>query len=230
MTVRCAHCGEELLGAVNRCWKCGQQFVARPTVEGLPPVRVEAEQLAAVTSQEPLEARVLDDAEVIATTETTVLTASPRAEHVGSNVQERQAATLPPPSIFPPPPNPLSPASAYASPLAYPAMQRPSPPRTPPRPNLAALGGAYAALFLGFFGLVLAPFRWEAAIVGFCGVLMGLWGVYSPRRNWALVGMLLCVLAIGWGGVTGVNDLWLYLNRNAPIVQEEPAEEDAIAP
>jgi hypothetical protein len=221
MTVRCAHCGEELLGAVNRCWKCGQAFAARPTVDGLPPVRVDEEQLAAV-AQEPLEARVVDDAEVIAATETTVLAASgaaPAAEPIAEPAA--QPLAYPPASIFQPPPHPLAP------PLPTPA---PKGRYTPPRPNLAALGGAYAAVFCGVFGLILGPFRWEAAIVGFCGLLMGLWGAYSPRRNWALAGMLLCVIAIGWGTFTGVNHLWLYLNRNAPIVQEEQAEEDAVTP
>jgi hypothetical protein len=76
---------------------------------------------------------------------------------------------------------------------------------------------------------VLAPFRWEAAIVGLVGLLMGLWGIYSPRRGWALVGMLLCALSMGWGTFTGVNSLWLYMHRNAPITEEQP-EEDAIVP
>ena len=39
MAVRCSHCGEELMGAVNRCWKCGRAFSAQPATDGLPPVR-----------------------------------------------------------------------------------------------------------------------------------------------------------------------------------------------
>ena len=39
MAVRCSKCGEELLGPVNRCWKCGQQFSAQAETGGLPPVR-----------------------------------------------------------------------------------------------------------------------------------------------------------------------------------------------
>ena len=39
MAVRCSKCGEELLGPVNRCWKCGQQFSAQAEAGGLPPVR-----------------------------------------------------------------------------------------------------------------------------------------------------------------------------------------------
>src|SRR5437764_4561953 len=41
MTVRCSKCGEELLGAVNRCWKCGQTFALRPEIDGRPPVMAE---------------------------------------------------------------------------------------------------------------------------------------------------------------------------------------------
>ena len=39
MAVLCGKCGEELLGAVNRCWRCGQVFGALPDEGGLPPVR-----------------------------------------------------------------------------------------------------------------------------------------------------------------------------------------------
>src|SRR5687768_8967845 len=103
MTVRCAHCGEELLGAVNRCWKCGKQFAAQPTVDGLPPVRVEAPATAGVyaasSGAEPLEARVLDDAEP-GLAETTVL------ERPISVAASESPHDAPPPSIFPLPPNP----------------------------------------------------------------------------------------------------------------------------
>lgn len=38
MSVICDKCGEELMGAVNRCWKCGTQF---QRIEGapIPPIR-----------------------------------------------------------------------------------------------------------------------------------------------------------------------------------------------
>lgn len=39
MTVNCAKCGEELLGSVNRCWKCGTEFASLPDPSALPPVR-----------------------------------------------------------------------------------------------------------------------------------------------------------------------------------------------
>ena len=39
MAVQCAHCGEELLGSVNRCWHCGQVMVAHAGPADVPPVR-----------------------------------------------------------------------------------------------------------------------------------------------------------------------------------------------
>ena len=41
MPAKCSKCGEELLGAVNRCWKCGQKFAVHAETGGQPPVRVE---------------------------------------------------------------------------------------------------------------------------------------------------------------------------------------------
>lgn len=32
MSVICSNCGEELMGAVNRCWKCGTPFIRSETV------------------------------------------------------------------------------------------------------------------------------------------------------------------------------------------------------
>ena len=39
MPVQCANCGEELLGSVNRCWRCGQTFVAQKGRAEMPPIR-----------------------------------------------------------------------------------------------------------------------------------------------------------------------------------------------
>ncbi|MDX1944057.1 MAG: hypothetical protein SFU86_01520 [Pirellulaceae bacterium] len=180
MSVRCAKCGEELLGAVNRCWKCGQQFIARPTIAGEPP----AEEALAIALQPALEARVLDEAPEAA------------ANPVAAAAPTPIATGLP---VMPPP--------------KLPSLARPVPAST----NLAALGGTVATVVLGVFALALAWWRFEAAIVGLVGLVMGVWGLYSSRRGWALVGMLLCCLAIVLGTITGVLQLNHYLNRNAPI-------------
>ena len=219
MAVRCAHCGEELLGAVNRCWKCGKQFIARPTVEGLPPVRLEAQGAQA----EPLEAIVLDDLPVEnrlsagAATASAASTAMPAVATTSTPPprQDSPSAVGPPPRLTPSRP-------------ALPNSFKPSPSLNrlpPPRPNLAALGGAVASLIVGVFGVVLAPFRYEAAIIGLIGLLMGVWGVYSPRRGVALLGMFLCCLAIALGTYTGIRSVYRQMLRNAPIMVDEPVEE-----
>jgi hypothetical protein len=198
MSVRCANCGEELLGAVNRCWKCGRQFVARPTAQGLPPVQAE---LAAAAAEPAIEAQVLDE-------------------------EPDPAAPTVPVSAMPAPfPAPAAMLQASAPPLPANPLATPSPPALarPAKtiPNYAALGGTIAALLLGTFSLLLAAFRFEAAIVALVGLVMGIWGLYSPRRGWALVGMLLCCLGISIGTFTGVRQLYWHLNRNAPVVAED---------
>ena len=39
MQVCCGKCGAELLGAVNRCWRCGTAVLSRPGDTRIPPVR-----------------------------------------------------------------------------------------------------------------------------------------------------------------------------------------------
>lgn len=197
MTVRCAKCGEELLGAVNRCWKCGQQFIARPTIKGLPPVRPEFE---AAGAEAAIEATVLED--------------EPAGEE---SKAESVAVAAPVVAAVVPLPPPMNPLVA----TRQPSLVRP----VKKAPNIAALGGTVGALVLGVFAAVLGLFRYEAAIVALIGLMMGIWGLYSPRRGWALVGMLLCCLGIAVGTFTGARALYFYVNQNAPIVVEEVMEE-----
>jgi hypothetical protein len=208
MAVHCAKCGEELLGAVNRCWKCGQVFARHPETDGLPPVRMERPPAAG----EPLEAIVLDDAP---------------APAPGATSQPAAVAIAAPPTTgFPPP---VAPAVQFIpKPIA-------PPPSTAQivearRKALVAMGGTVGALVLGIFALAIAPFRFEAAIVGLIGIGLGVWGLYSPRRNWAFVGVLICVLAIALGAYRGANDIYIYIKNRQTIEIEQPAEEDVVPP
>ena len=56
MNVHCGNCGQELLGAVNRCWRCGQPFVPVPESNEARRVRAAAGDYVPET---PLEAEVL---------------------------------------------------------------------------------------------------------------------------------------------------------------------------
>jgi len=70
MTVKCAQCGEELLGAVNKCWRCGQLVesrldadvppVIRPPVRITPPVITPAD--GDLAPDAPLAAELADSA------------------------------------------------------------------------------------------------------------------------------------------------------------------------
>lgn len=206
MAVHCAKCGEELLGAVNRCWKCGQVFVRHPETDGLPPVRMERPPAAG----EPLEAIVLDDAAATGAAQDPALAAT--------------AVAAAPPARFPPAPTvQFIPKSAAPPPSTSEIIEA-------RRYSMMAMGGTVSSLVLGVFALGLSPFRYEAAIIGLIGLFLGLWGLYSPKRNWALVGLLICCLAIGLGAYRGASDIYIYIQSQQPLEIVEPTEEDELLP
>jgi hypothetical protein len=208
MAVHCAKCGEELLGAVNRCWKCGQVFARHPETDGLPPVRMERPPAAG----EPLEAIVLDDA--------------PAAAPGAASQPAAVAVAAPPAPSFPPP---LAPAVQF---IPRPIVPPPSTAQIVEarRKSLVAMGGTVGGIVVGVFALAIAPFRFEAAIVGLIGIGLGVWGLHSPKRNWAFVGLLICCLAIGLGAYRGANDIYIYIKNQQPLEIEEPAEEEVLPP
>jgi hypothetical protein len=85
------------------------------------------------------------------------------------------------------------------------------------RASYMAMGGTVGSLVLGalaaFFGLLWPP----AALIAVIGLAMGIWGLSSPKRNLALVGMLLCCLAIGIGAFGGARAIWLYVESQRAI-------------
>jgi hypothetical protein len=187
MPVHCSKCGEELLGAVNRCWKCGQMFALPPEMDGRPPVRA----AATVAPGQPLEAIIVDELAVSA----------------GS---------------------PFGPGGPTILPSAMPRIVSSRPASTADlidarRAGLMAMGGTVTSLLLGLFSAIFAALWPPAAIVAVLGLVMGIWGLSSPRRNWALVGMLLCCLAIGFGTFGMARRIYIGIQANRPI-------EEAISP
>jgi hypothetical protein len=192
----CPQCGESLMGAVNRCWKCGLDLRAESQPGAVP---------VSSTAHEPL--IVAELAEVGSppassqqpTAQTPVLEFGPNGSLLRRGSPFAANAMLLPPKQVP----------EFGNAIAKhkkPSLQQAH----------ASNGGAIAALVLGVFGLVLAPLRFEGAIVGAVGLTMGIWGLYSQRRGWALAGLILCCLAIAIGMYTGVFWLFKYMNNATP--------------
>lgn len=188
MSVRCSKCGEELLGRVNRCWKCGHAFALAPERDGRPPVRVQPE---ARVGQADAGATPLD-AEVLEAGQDVPLPAAPQAQ---------RAAAMP-----------VTPAVTSAA-----ARLRTADMVDARRARHMAMGGTVASLVLGVFASLLGLLWPPAALMAVVGLAMGIWGLSSPRRNLALVGMLLCCLAIGIGAFGGVRAVWLRVESRRAI-------------
>ena len=201
MSVRCTKCGEELLGAVNRCWKCGQTFALRPEIDGRPPVRP----AGPPTAEPALDAEVIEEAAA-----DQVVAAAPVA--VAAGVQ----------------PMPLT-----AAPIRLPIAARVI---VPPRPStadfidaqrasLTAMGGTAGAFVLGVFALGIGLFGFWGAPIALLGLVMGIWGLYSSRRGWALAAMLVCCLAIGLSSYTGARQLYRHILKSRVPAQEEDSSQ-----
>jgi hypothetical protein len=185
MSYRCPKCGEELIGAVNRCWKCGRAFAA-PVTEA-----VAAQAEAAEASAEPTAAERVYVAQLAESSEP-----PPEAGpiRVGSPFAGPSAGAgpLPDNTVVMPPPQPI----------------RPNYPQ-----NAAAAGGAYAAIFLAVMSLFICLIAGDglmlavaALLIAFLGLIMGAWGLSSNQRKAAGIGLLLCVLAVSLSSVwTGLN-------------------------
>jgi hypothetical protein len=112
------------------------------------------------------------------------------------------------------------------------AGQRPAPRLTTAevidarRAGMMAMGGTVTSLVLGIFSAVFAVFWPPAAVVAVLGLAMGLWGLSSPRRNLALVGMLLCCLAIGIGAYGFARSISIAMQKNRPVQFEEAPAAD----
>jgi hypothetical protein len=64
-----------------------------------------------------------------------------------------------------------------------------------------AVAGAIGSLVMGAFALAVSWMQNPTAVIGgaliaILGMAMGIWGLHSKRRGWALFGLLICVAAI----------------------------------
>src|SRR5262245_55654263 len=198
MAVHCSKCGEELLGAVNRCWKCGQTFALHPEMDGRPPRRTEA----AVAGNEPLNAVVV---EPTAASAPPLVGGPAQADHHFAAVPAAGPTLLPVARV-------VQPRRASAAELV-----------DARRAGMMAMGGTVTSLVLGVFAAGLAVVWPPAAMIAVLGLVMGIWGLSSPRRNLALVGMLLCCLAIGVGTFGVVRNIYIGIQERKALTIESDA-------
>jgi hypothetical protein len=62
--------------------------------------------------------------------------------------------------------------------------------------NIAAKGGAVAAMVLGSWALIGAFITNWSLINALLGLVLGLWGLSSRHSRWAGIGMVLCVISL----------------------------------
>jgi hypothetical protein len=178
----CPHCGEEMLGAVNRCWSCGQR-VSQP-VEAV--IMAEPAALASVEVD-------AEEAEQEFTAEDIALALHQEPPRRGSPFA--RMAELAEPNPFAPRygEGPYraghTPATAGVLPERGPA------PTAYPR-NAGAIGGVVAALVLGVLSLAAAWFTVFAFITAMVGIGLGIWGLKTDRKTLAMAALLLCALAV----------------------------------
>jgi hypothetical protein len=214
MAVYCSKCGEELLGAVNRCWKCGTPFVAPPVSAEVPPVRRSPVVLGAAPAAHTAAAGEASSlaAEIVGTSSTaqaangqppgvpTVSAAAMPTRRRGSPFADSHSAGR----TGPTPVTVIQPARPYRPPIDY---ARPS----------AATGGAVASLILGILSLCGSYYIPLGALVAaLLGIGMGLWGLYSERRGLAIAGLLLCCITLAVAGFFGAIDLYTLINGRRP--------------
>lgn len=202
MTVTCSQCGEELMGAVNRCWRCGTTFNRPGAKSDLPPVRRAPVTLqrshSAPETAGAITATVVDPESSASpqVVSTTVDSAEPRrgspfASNWNASFQRWEHAGLRPESQA---------VGTWMSVLAV-AMA------------LCSLAVLFyvpvAAFFLAVFGLVLAAI-----------------GTHGGRRRVAIVGLILCLLMACWSGVRTAVQIYSHF-LGPPAWRGEENEENA---
>ena len=219
VNVQCARCGEELLGTVNRCWRCGTDFVSPVDSAELPPVRRSPLAASAVPS-----ANTGDEAS----------SADPSTSSQDGEGAESAFGTTAPVQVGSPfrqgslrrsldgSPRP---SGTVAAQLAFP-VQKTRYPR-----NLAAQGGAVASSSLGVISLIgVALAVWGAwsplgpIVTSVLGILLGSWGAFSQLRRAATVGLVIGCFTLAVSGFLGAVEVYVHINGEDPFapVLDEP--------
>lgn len=214
MAVHCTKCGEELLGAVNRCWRCGLEFEVRGGDSDRPPVRrppvvsQEAVLVAELAGQDEADQDQADEGgergpAPSATSEPRV-TATIRR---GSPFGDRGTATV----------------EQVTVPLADDTLDL-----SPRRPRYPKFGGSSAGAALtfplGLTSLLIAFFfPVGSLLLSATGIALGTWGLYSRHRGFALAGLLLCCLSLAVAGFNGTVEIYERMYGLKPWENADPS-------
>lgn len=202
MAVQCAKCGEELMGSVNRCWRCGQEFVAHRSETGLPPIR----------RAPPLEpASELFVAEFAnggpSSLEQWEVVNAPNRKQASSKIRrgspfaDRGTAIVE--AIDPDLPQRLD-NQHRATELRY-------------QKRGGAAASAILSLPVGIISFVLA-FQLPIAgvLLALLGVGLGVWGLRSRRRGFVVTGLLICSVSLAIAIFNGSIDFYVSRYGVAP--------------
>lgn len=203
MEVTCGQCGEELLGAVNRCWRCGAKIPAHPGDMQTPPIRRDPIPLPEIEEASPRDgeaivvAALADDAPQ-----------QPAGDHSDEPIVARRVGS-------PFAPDSSAPPAATYIPVSQPNYSQ----------NSTARGGAWAGLFLALLSFSLS-FTGTTALAALplavFGLLMGIWGLYARRRTIAIVAVLLCCLSMAISGFNCAVISYEMVNGVSPWESNQP--------
>jgi len=267
----CKKCGEELLGAVNSCWRCGAAIVPTMPVATQPPaatkatshsaggnsaqtiqpeqhdVDVAAAEAAETLVSEPDTTAMADANNADAAAETPEHAATPA--HAAEETQPDNDAPLiaKPQSSKPLVFNPQGIRGARrGSPFAggaarYQPDEDEAPREVPVAPlranypqNTAAAGGAFGSLIMaaltvagGFAGpymLIGRFFPLGGILTCVLGIALGIWGLSSERRGFAIAGTFACCLLLTLLCVFGMVDVYTSIHGYRPWETAPAAE------
>lgn len=198
MAVLCAKCGEELLGAINRCWRCGTEYESRSGDTQVPPRR--RSPIVGGLLGEALEAIVED------------------APTTDNDERHSESPEFPQGLRRGSPFRPAEPAETDTESMVG------APPRATRYPvNNAATVGATLAMTLGTLSLGLCYFYpLVGGIMAAVGIGMGVWGLHSKQRKGAIFGLLLCCAALAIAGFFGAAEVFRAVHGHAPWESEIP--------
>lgn len=221
-----------MVGAVNRCWRCGAKVLSHHGDNDLPPVRRAPIPVEPLPSQQ--RPTTEDDGDVVLAVADDQPAGNDAPSDIAAEIADEVAADprSVPPEAGPPGDglrrvgSPFRP-QATAHPLAAPATSATS--FDPVRPNYhrnnAASGGAFGALILGIMSLIAGVFTVGGVVTGFIGLIMGIWGLYSKRRGTAVLGIMLCCLAIALSAFQGIVFVYEYNHGYKPWNAPEAVDE-----